>query len=148
MDFAQDSFISSTFWTERIGYVAALATINKMGENNIQKDLEHYGDLINEGWTKLAELHGLKICISGISPLTHIKFEDANPLAIQTLYAQEMLKNGYLLGSAIYSTYAYSDQIINKFHAPILYFREVTLINLHTYSSFGEILFARSLIIK
>ena len=115
MENAQDSFISSTFWTERVGFVAALATIEKMEKNNVQNDLERYGDLINEGWIKLAEYHGLKISISGISPLTHIKFETDTPLTVQTLYAQEMLKNGYLLGSAIYSTYAYTDKIIDDF---------------------------------
>ena len=30
MDYAQDSFISSTFWTERIGLTAAIAAIKKM----------------------------------------------------------------------------------------------------------------------
>ena len=39
MDAAQDSFISSTFWTERIGFVAAIATLKKMEENNVQKKL-------------------------------------------------------------------------------------------------------------
>lgn len=29
MDAAQDSFISSTFWTERIGFAAAIASIKK-----------------------------------------------------------------------------------------------------------------------
>ena len=28
MEFEKKTFISSTFWTERLGYVAALSTIN------------------------------------------------------------------------------------------------------------------------
>ena len=50
MDTAQNSFISSTFWTERIGFIAALAAIKKMEEKNIPKYLRHYGERINEGW--------------------------------------------------------------------------------------------------
>lgn len=115
MDAAQDSFISSTFWSERIGFVAALATLKKMEDKNVQNYLVKYGDLINTGWKKLAEKHELEIHINGISPLTHIGFEYKNPLEVQTLYSQEMLKKGYLLGSSVYSTYAYSEEIINKF---------------------------------
>jgi glutamate-1-semialdehyde 2,1-aminomutase len=36
MEHAQESFISSTFWTERIGFVAALATIAKMESQDVQ----------------------------------------------------------------------------------------------------------------
>lgn len=115
MDAAQESFISSTFWTERIGFVAALETLKKMEEKNVQKYLVHYGDRINDGWEKLAKKYNLKIQISGISPLTHISFKYSEPLEIQTLYAQEMLEKGYLLGASVYSTYAYTDEIIDKF---------------------------------
>ena len=37
MSSAQDTFISSTMWTERIGYVAALATLKKMEKKQVQK---------------------------------------------------------------------------------------------------------------
>ena len=117
MDYAQNSFISSTMWTERIGFVAALATIKKMEENDVPEFLIHYGEKINEGWHSLAEKHDLKIHINGIPPLTHISFEAEDPLAVQTLYTQEMLTKGYLLGAAVYTTYAYSDEIIDRFIA-------------------------------
>lgn len=115
MEQAQGTFISSTFWTERIGYTAALATLKKMEEQNVQKALIHYGELINEGWRKLSQKHGVDISISGIPPLTHISFNVQFPLAVQTFYAQEMLEYGYLLGAAVYTTYAYSDEVIQKF---------------------------------
>ena len=115
MDYAQSTFISSTFWTERVGFCAALATIDKMEEKRVPEKLIEYGKLINKGWEVLAKKHKLDINISGIPPLTHISFETTNPLAIQTLYAQEMLKRGFLLGSSVYTTYAYSEEIIDKF---------------------------------
>lgn len=117
MDSAQSTFISSTMWTERIGFVAALATIKKMEENNVPKLLVHYGEKINDGWRNLAQKHGLNIDINGIPPLTHIVFEADDPLAVQTLYTQEMMAKGYLLGAAVYTTYAYSDKIIDQFIA-------------------------------
>ena len=32
MDASKKSFISSTFWSERVGYVAALETLNQMNK--------------------------------------------------------------------------------------------------------------------
>ena len=115
MEHAQDTFISSTFWTERIGSAAALATIKKMEQFPVQESLIRYGELISEGWIKLAKKHGLSIEVSGIPPLTHLAFKMNDPLALQTLYAQEMLTRGYLLGASVYSTYAYTDEIIKVF---------------------------------
>lgn len=115
MEHAQSTFISSTFWTERIGFTAALATIKKMEEHDVQKQLIHYGNLINDGWNMIAQKHRIHINISGIPPLTHITFKADDPLAVQTLYTQEMLAHGFLLGAAVYTTYAYSNEVINKF---------------------------------
>lgn len=117
MDSAQNSFISSTFWTERIGYAAAIATIRKMKKYDVPKYLVKYGELINAGWKKLSKTHNLEIEINGIPPLTHISFKCDKPLEAQTLYTQEMLEKGYLLGSAVYTTYAYSEKIIDEFIA-------------------------------
>jgi glutamate-1-semialdehyde 2,1-aminomutase len=115
MESAQDTFISSTFWTERIGFTAALTTISKMEKNDVPTALVRYGKLINKGWNRLAQKHDLKIHISGIPPLTHIAFDYENSLAIQTLYAQEMLEQGFLLGASVYTTDAYSDKIVEHF---------------------------------
>ena len=45
MDVAQDTFISSTFWTERVGFVAALATLNKLTSNKVWEHLSSIGHL-------------------------------------------------------------------------------------------------------
>lgn len=62
-----------------------------------------------------AQKNGLKLCVSHITPLAHIDWDYDNGLAVQTLYAQMMLDKGYLVSSAIYSTVAYNDEIINRF---------------------------------
>lgn len=115
MQCAQDTFISSTFWTERMGFAAALACLKKMEECKAQNELIRYGNLINDSWTRSARKHDIGIHISGIPPLTHISFNTDDPLAVQTLYTQEMLKRGFLLGSAVYTTYSYSDEVIERF---------------------------------
>lgn len=115
MDSAQDSFISSTYWSERIGPVAALATIRKMEKEKVPKYLVHYGDLINQGWQKSADQHKLRIKIGGIEPLTHLSFLEEQSAALHTLYAQYMLEKGYLVGDSVYTTFAYTEEIIKKF---------------------------------
>jgi len=115
MDAAQSTFISSTMWTERIGFAAALATLRKMEENNVQESLIRHGERINDGWHEIARRNGVKISINGIPPLTCLKFEADDPLAVQTLYSQEMLARGYLLGGAVGATYAYTDEIVDRF---------------------------------
>ena len=117
MDHAQRSFISSTFWTEKIGFVAALAAIKKMLKENVPSYLVQYGELINRGLSVLSKSHDVPVSISGIPPLTHIAFETPESAAVQTLYTQEMLFKGYLLGAAVYTTYAYSEEIIEQFVA-------------------------------
>lgn len=115
MDHAQRSFISSTFWTEKIGFVAALATIKKMIKEDVPRYLVHYGELINSGWLELSKRYNVPVSIGGIPPLTHIVFDTQEPGAVQTLYTQEMLNKGYLLGAAVYSTFAYSEEIVEHF---------------------------------
>lgn len=115
MKAAEVSFISSTFWTERIGFAAGVAALKKMESIKSPEILMKYGDRIVDALTSSARKNGLKLCVSHISPLAHIDWDYDNGLAVQTLYAQIMLDKGYLVSSAIYSTVAYNDEIIAKF---------------------------------
>ena len=115
MESAQDTFISSTFWSERIGYTAALSNIKKFEEKKVHSELIKYGKLINECWHKLSKKYEIGIEINGIEPLTTLKFKGKNSLILQTLYAKFMLEQGFLVGNAVYTTFAYNDSIIKKF---------------------------------
>lgn len=115
MDGAEKSFISSAFWTERIGFAAGVATLKEMETINSPKILIKNGDRIVTSLTNAAKKNELKLCISHISPLAHFDWDYENGLAVQTLFAQMMLDKGYLISSAIYSTIAYSEEILSKF---------------------------------
>jgi glutamate-1-semialdehyde 2,1-aminomutase len=110
MPAAQDSFISSTYWTERIGPAAALATIRKHRRCRAAEHLIEIGKRVQSEWKSLAEHHRLKISISGIPPLGHFSFDYANAQAIQTLFTQEMLPRGFLATNAFYASYAHQNQ--------------------------------------
>lgn len=117
MDAAQDTFISSTFWTERIGFTAALATLDKVARLDVPVHLCRHGDQLIAGLDALAQRHGLDLAITGIPPLIYLQFKHAQAVEIQTYWAQEMLKKGFLVGGAIYTSLAYRSDINERFLA-------------------------------
>jgi glutamate-1-semialdehyde aminotransferase len=114
MDAAQDSFISSTYWTERTGPAAALASIRKMQAFNVQDHMMNAGKQVQEGWIHLAQKQGLEIHVSGIYPLSHFDFKDS-PMVCKTLYTQEMLTKGFLASTSFYSSYAHKQHHIDSY---------------------------------
>ena len=117
MDAAQESFISSTMWTERTGYAAALATLRKMQRENVPHWLNHWGEKLNAGWSRLGEIQGLDVQTKGIPPLTVVGFPGEHAQAAMTFYTQEMLQKGYLLGAAVFTCHIYTDEVIDQFLA-------------------------------
>lgn len=118
MNVAQNSFISSTYWTDRIGPVASIATINKMFDNNVPSHLCKIGDLISEGWRKLAEdhNHNLRVDIMGIPPLTTFAFDyGEDSQALHTLFTQEMLERGFLASKSVYVSYSHTEEHVGKY---------------------------------
>ena len=115
MEAAQTSFISSTFWTERIGFTAASKTLEIIQKDKIYNNLINYGNQVTNAWISSAEKNNIKIDISGIPPLRYFAFKNNNPNETQTFFTQEMLKKGFLAGSSVYSTNAYSNCIIKKY---------------------------------
>ncbi len=115
MQSAQTSFISSTYWTERIGPTAAIATITKMQKENVPERLEKTGLAIKEGLSKIAEKHNIKLHIDGFPAMLHIAFNYPNSQAVRTLYTQEMLKRNVLASGGIYVSFAFRDEHIKEF---------------------------------
>lgn len=108
MEAAQSTFISSTFWTERIGPTAALATLNVMERLKSWEIITETGQKMRDGWQKLADSHNLNIQISGIPALSTYSFDSLNQLAYKTLIAQEMLDKGFLASTNFYSSTEHS----------------------------------------
>jgi glutamate-1-semialdehyde 2,1-aminomutase len=114
MQAAQDTFISSTAWTERIGPAAALATVRKHAAQNVAEHLCRIGNAVKQAWTKAADETGLKIHVSGLAPLAHLKFEYDNGQAIRTLFTQLMAEQGVLACHAFYAMYAHTDAHVTR----------------------------------
>jgi len=115
MDAAQSTFISSTFWTERVGPTAALATLEVMAEEKSWDQITETGKRIKAGWAELAQLHNLRLKISGLPSIASFRFESSDSLAYKTLMTQEMLIKNFLAGNLIYSSVAHSSDIIQRY---------------------------------
>ncbi len=115
MQAAQDSFISSTSWTEKIGPTAALSTIRKHHLHNVAEHLVATGKRIQSGWQSAAARHGLRLSISGIPPLAHFDFNYENGQAVRTLFTQEMLGKGFLASNAFYASWAHQDHHVEGY---------------------------------
>jgi glutamate-1-semialdehyde aminotransferase len=113
MEAAQKTFISSTYWTERIGPTAALATIRKHRRQNTGEHLVRIGRRIQDGWKELAAKHGLGIEVGGIPPLSHFSFDTAERLAMKSLFVQLMLNRGFLASTSFYSMAAHTDEHVD-----------------------------------
>ena len=120
MDGANKSFISSTYWTERTGPVAALAVLEKMKRINIPDHAAKVGTALSAQWKKAAEKYSLPVNIPDSFPcLAHFSFKHEKENELKTLYVQYMLKKGFLAGVSIYPTIAHTDEIVNLYSEAI-----------------------------
>ncbi|MFA4823707.1 MAG: aminotransferase class III-fold pyridoxal phosphate-dependent enzyme [Methanoregula sp.] len=115
MQSSQDTFISSTYWTEGIGPVAALATIEKYEQCNVPEHLVKTGTAVQEGWQLAAEDKQIDIDIGGIPPLSHFSAKGETGPLVQTLYTQMMLDKGFLAGKSFYASYAHQKEHVQRY---------------------------------
>jgi glutamate-1-semialdehyde 2,1-aminomutase len=102
MSFAEKTFISSTFWTERIGPTAAIATLQRMRAVESWKILGENSQYLRDGMARLFKSLNIPVSFSGLLPLISFQIKHPDFQAIKTLITQEMLRRGYLAGNLIF----------------------------------------------
>lgn len=117
MDAAQKSFISSSYWTERVGFVAALKTIQIFQQSDVCKALNKTGSKLKYEMRKICEQVGFDIKLIGVDSVPILIFPTDDALALKTLYTQEMLKKGILAANVIYVSIAHTTEHCNVFLA-------------------------------
>jgi glutamate-1-semialdehyde 2,1-aminomutase len=115
MEAAQTTFISSTFWTERIGPAAALKTLQVMEREKSWETITAIGADIGERWQQLGSRHSLPLEISGLKAMIGFAIQSPDALKYKTLITQEMLKHGYLASTAVYSCLAHTPEIVDGY---------------------------------
>jgi len=115
MEAAQSTFISSTFWTERIGPAAALKTIEVMESLRSWEVITKTGRRIQKRWEQLAACHGLKLDFWGIPSLCGFTIRGPNSQAYKTLITQKMLGRGFLAGTSVYISTAHTQDVVDSY---------------------------------
>ena len=127
---ATKTFISSVFWTEKIGPACAVAFIKKYERLELEKILIKKGKKIKSIWSEAARYSNLDIKISGIDPLATFKLNVKNWPACITYFIQEMLKKNILASDKCYANYMHSDKYIQKYkEASFEVFYEIAKLN-------------------
>lgn len=116
MEASQGTFISSTFYTERIALAATLKNVELYQKYKVWEKQMEYGDMVQTGWKEKAEKNGIDIEVGGISPLGHFTIIGRESgLVYKTFFVQEMLKRGYIASNAFYTSYAHSPEVIKEY---------------------------------
>ena len=109
-----NTFASSTFWSERSAYVAALKTISIMKKDKTYKTVEKIGKKIKEGWKKISNKTGINLKIFGPNSFPTFFFKENNERMLKKL-TKIMLKKGYLFKNIVYVSISHSDNVLKKY---------------------------------
>lgn len=115
MNVAQSTFISSTFWTERIGPTAALKTLEVMSKTKSWELITDIGRNIGDRWKSLGEKYQLPIKVNGLPSMTGFAVQSDDWLKHKTYITQEMLKNNILASNVIYICTEHGQQEIDNY---------------------------------
>jgi glutamate-1-semialdehyde 2,1-aminomutase len=115
MEAAQETFISSTFWTERIGPSAALAALAAMQEDNAPARIHEIGLDVRSRWVEVASRARLSIETAGLPALGGFTVPGLDPVAVKTFVTQEMLISGFLAGTVLYASIAHDSAVLDAF---------------------------------
>jgi glutamate-1-semialdehyde 2,1-aminomutase len=119
MQAAQDSFISSTYWTEGIGTVAALATLRVMQHIDVPVHVRRIGERFRAGCAAIATGHNLPLKVGGYPALTSLTFDHPENAALMTLLTVRMLRRGFLASSGFYPTLAHEERHVDAYLAAV-----------------------------
>jgi glutamate-1-semialdehyde 2,1-aminomutase len=115
MQAAQTSFISSTFWTERIGPSAALATLREMERISSWDQITLIGARVRAGWQTLADKYAIKIRIQGLPAVSTFTFETPLGAEYKTFLTQKMLAEGFLASTVFYASIVHTEDTLQSY---------------------------------
>lgn len=132
MNAAENTFISSTNWTERVGPVAALATIEKYEKKDVQKHIVSIGKLVKKIWQNTADKYKIKISIQGIDSLPSFEFIGSKKNKLQVYFVNEMLKHKILAFKQFRPSYSHKVIHLEKYKKALnKVFKKISLLKKH-----------------
>jgi glutamate-1-semialdehyde 2,1-aminomutase len=105
MKAAEKTFISSTYWTERIGTTAALATIREMRKLDFSQQIKK-SDKVRDIWRECSEYFNMEMEIHGSLALSSFTFKDDHERRRRYL-TDKMLEKGFIFMNNYYASFAH-----------------------------------------
>ena len=115
MQSAQATFISSTFWSERIGPTAALATLDVMQDTNAPERVHAIGESVRASWSEIAEARMIQMNIGGIPALNVFSLPGYDSAEVKTFLTREMLSDGFLASTALYASLSHTPEVLGAY---------------------------------
>jgi glutamate-1-semialdehyde 2,1-aminomutase len=117
MKHASESFISSTNWTERVGLVAALATIKKYKQEDVGSHILNIGEKVTAGWLQIAKSCNLKIEAEngGLASLSHFTFLYPDSRGMNIFFCNKMLERGWLAHNQLKPSLAHTTSHVSRY---------------------------------
>jgi glutamate-1-semialdehyde aminotransferase len=116
MECAENTFVSSTFWSERIGFTAAIAVLDRMNKTRSWLKVKNKGIFIKNQLTKISKKYDLKIKISGLDSLFRFEFLNIrNKNFFYKKFINQMLKKGFLASNVLYLSVSHSSKLIKLY---------------------------------
>ncbi len=115
MDNAQKTFISSTFWTERVGPTAALKTLEIMEKIKSWEKIYKKGKYFKNRLSKIIQKYDLPINLYGSNGIPSFTFNSKDNLKYKTFITQEMLKSNILASNVIYMSVKHSSKMFDDY---------------------------------
>lgn len=109
-----DSFISSTFWTEKLGPVAAIKTLELMEKYKTWEDISKKGKYIKKKWSQIFNSLDLDMTISGLNAIPSFSFNENNNIKLSYLIYL-MLNKGYLSSNILFLSFYHKNKDISNY---------------------------------
>lgn len=115
MNKAENSFISSTFWSDRIGPSAALKTLEIMSKEKTWIKLKNLGIYFKKNFKLILKKNTISGDIWGTGSLLKFYIDGISDDLLKKYFANEMLSKGMLASNVIYLSTAHNKTLLNKY---------------------------------
>ena len=126
MQSGSETFISSTSWTERIGSVAAKATIEKYIKHSVHKKIIKTGDSLKKIWHNSGHKYSLDLQVSGLPSLPSFSFNNKDNLLMMSYYTARMLDFNILGFRQFKPSFSHNKNHLNEYKKAVdIIFEEI-----------------------
>ncbi len=115
MNSINKTFISSTYWTDRIGPAAGIATLKEMERLKSWEIIINKGDYLRSNLSKIAKMNGFSIKFTGLKSIIKFHFDENLDEDFINHISNLFLKRGTLSKNSIYVSTSHNKKVIDRY---------------------------------